>query len=432
MKEEKGKFEEMIRSKLYDFESDTNADDWDGISARLPAGKEVKLFPWKKYISIAAAIALLAVLVGGLYYFNYESKSGLDPGANYAAETTVTHEGTDARLHEWSRVGETLAIAQTGERENGRTGERINGRTAERENGKRDERSEIEMLPLASLENIRVHVAPAVRDVEKEMRNLSSFLDETQPLLAMAEMPDAIAGPSKPRRRWGFGMGGGSMGVSSGSGGLSSLVFDAGPAYSYSPDAEQGILSNKESSLFAGLSQRDIPYATDIRHRTPVSFGLGVHYDLSDRWSLQSGLVYTQLRSDWTINNQAFVETNEYIQRLHYLGVPLSVSYRLGQWKNLRFYASAGGMAEYNIAGSLKSTMFYNGERLTERINIEMKEPLFSVQSRLGVAFPVWRFVGIYAETGASYYFDNKSLLKTIRSDKPFTVSLQAGINLGF
>jgi len=63
---------------------------------------------------------------------------------------------------------------------------------------------------------------------------------------------------------------------------------------------------------------------------------------------------------------------------------------------------------------------------------VRMKEPLLSIGAQAGVTYPLWRFVNIYAETGLSYYFDNKSNVQTIRSDKPFNVSVQAGLRLGF
>jgi hypothetical protein len=163
----------------------------------------------------------------------------------------------------------------------------------------------------------------------------------------------------------------------------------------------------------------------------PISFGFGINYYLNDRWTLQSGLNYTMLRSDWSID-QLITETNDYTQRLHFIGVPLSASYRLGQWKCLGFYASAGGMIEYNIAGNLNKNTFYKDEKLTETASLKMKEPLLSINSKIGIVYPVWRFIHIYAETGVSYYFDNGSYLKTIRSDKPFNISLQAGLSFGF
>jgi hypothetical protein len=235
-------------------------------------------------------------------------------------------------------------------------------------------------------------------------------------------------------RRWSFGMGGGRFGVSSATGGFSEGAFTPGVDAILS-HPRIGQITNNEGDLYGkinSIDNKDIPYSTDIRHRTPVSFGLGVSYYLNDRWTLQSGLVYTMLRSDWSIDNVAH-ETNNYTQRLHYLGIPLSVSYRLGEWKKLKFYASAGGMFEYNIAGNLKRTTIINKEEnIRESVGIKMQAPLFSVNTKAGVVYPVWRFVGIYAEAGASYYFDNESYLKTIRSDKPFNLSLQAGISFGF
>ena len=90
-------------------------------------------------------------------------------------------------------------------------------------------------------------------------------------------------------------------------------------------------------------------------------------------------------------------------------------------------------MLELNYAGRLE-TSFLEGEVLTKTRNKQrLNEPLlWSLNARAGVVYPVWKFVNVYAEAGASYYFENKSNIETIRSDKPFNVSLQAGLRLGF
>jgi hypothetical protein len=95
MKEKKGKFEETVRSKLYGFKSDTDADIWDMIAARLPAGKTVKLFPLKKYSAVAAAIAALTILAGGLFYFNARRDEGAE---------TRRSENAKVRMGEWAKV----------------------------------------------------------------------------------------------------------------------------------------------------------------------------------------------------------------------------------------------------------------------------------------------------------------------------------------
>jgi hypothetical protein len=170
--------------------------------------------------------------------------------------------------------------------------------------------------------------------------------------------------------------------------------------------------------------------AGKIKYKTPVSIGLGVSYYVNGRWSLQSGLTYTLLRSEGKMGDAS--DRLESKQNLHYIGIPLSVAFRIAEWKRFQLYASAGGMGEYNVAGTYKETVTSGDTRMTNRERVHMKEPMWSVNARAGINYPLWRFVHVYAEAGASYYFDNKSEIKTIRSDKPFNASLQAGFRLGF
>ena len=59
-------------------------------------------------------------------------------------------------------------------------------------------------------------------------------------------------------------------------------------------------------------------------HRLPIRFGLKIGYQLSEQWSLQTGITYTYLYSEFTLVNrqQPAIE-----QRLHYVGIPLGISY---------------------------------------------------------------------------------------------------------
>ena len=71
MEEENGKWEALIRSKIYDFESETKPEDWDALSAKLNGGKTVRLIPVRKYIltATAAAAVIALLIIGGLKLF---------------------------------------------------------------------------------------------------------------------------------------------------------------------------------------------------------------------------------------------------------------------------------------------------------------------------------------------------------------------------
>ena len=60
-----------------------------------------------------------------------------------------------------------------------------------------------------------------------------------------------------------------------------------------------------------------------------------------------------------------------------------------------------------------------------------MKELLWSLNARVGVSYPVIRFINVFAEAGVDYYFDNGSLIETAHAEKPFSASFQVGFRFG-
>jgi hypothetical protein len=121
-------------------------------------------------------------------------------------------------------------------------------------------------------------------------------------------------------------------------------------------------------------------------------------------------------------------------QQLHFVGIPLGISFKIAEWNKLRFYASTGLMAEWNVGGNIKTKYYYYEDNAyrTEKEFIRTKEMQWSVNARVGATYPVIKFVNAYIEGGTNYYFENNSSIETIRTDKPFHVSLQAGLRFGF
>ncbi len=239
---------------------------------------------------------------------------------------------------------------------------------------------------------------------------------ETRSLLAHAA-PVKKEEKKARTKRWSFGMGGG--GVSAGtSNSLNAYALKS----TLMMDQE---LLHLNSPYFNGQTPK-----TNFRHNTPVSVGLGAGYSLNDRFSLQSGLNYTFLSSEWETGAVYHGETK---QKLHFIGIPLSLSYKIAEWKRVQFYAAAGAMTEVNVAGKLNTKIFVENDEIRhEKKHIRMKEWMWSVNARAGASYPLLRFLSVYAEVGAGYYFDNGSDIETIRSEKPFNVNLQAGFRFGF
>lgn len=161
-------------------------------------------------------------------------------------------------------------------------------------------------------------------------------------------------------------------------------------------------------------------YEERQKHYQPLSFGLSVSYPLASRLSLSTGLVYTRLHSDFTCVMSDVSITRR--QTLYYLGIPLNAQYHLWHWGNLNVYLSAGAEADYNI--KVKSvSMGVEQEMARDRWQ-------FSVQGALGIQYDVLPQLGLYAEPGVKYYFDNGSPLINFFKDKPLNLNLQVGLRL--
>ena len=109
-------------------------------------------------------------------------------------------------------------------------------------------------------------------------------------------------------------------------------------------------------------------------------------------------------------------------QRLYYLGIPLNLNYRLLSYKGLKVYASAGGQADWNISTKLQ----INGvsqEMAKDRMQ-------WSVNGGLGLQYDIIPQLGLYAEPGLKYYFDNGSNVQNFFKDKPLNFNLQLGLRL--
>lgn len=155
-------------------------------------------------------------------------------------------------------------------------------------------------------------------------------------------------------------------------------------------------------------------------HSHPIAVGLTLGYPLSSRLTLSSGLVYTRLSSDFTsIMQQTSIHTD---QKLHYLGIPLSLQYYIVKGSRWKAYATAGIEADWNI----KSRSVTEGvETQSPRDRLQ-----WSLGGAVGVQYDILPQLGVYLEPGARYYMDNGSKVQNYFKAHPTTWTLQFGIRL--
>lgn len=172
---------------------------------------------------------------------------------------------------------------------------------------------------------------------------------------------------------------------------------------------------------------RDVETKTEYEHHLPIRIGLSVAYALTDRLSISSGLTYTRLASDIKDASRESKYIGE--QRLHYVGIPVNVSYKVASFRWLGLYGTAGVLVEKCVSGTTDEGYVENNTiKYTNTHDISSKPLQMSVNAGVGIQFDFIDNVGIYAEPGLSYYFDDGSALQTIYKEKPLNFNLNVGV----
>ncbi len=428
---ERDKFDDLFRSKLYDFEVDTIQDDWEMIADRLPGAVSIPFYRKAAFWGAAAVVAVLMVM-GSIFIFEKEQVS-----PQIAQEIQQKTEELDSRVQE-----EIIPTRQKQDITGTSSKEAIKPVIAKTQ-GQTNKIENSVKLPIMEGEDdineeqpTRVgvdeqRISEAASGVEDEVKDAATespgvIKEVEQPFIAQVT-PDKSKKEKGPRK-WGFGMGAGGLSI-----GANNIV----PDYMVST---MGLRSEDLLLMNAANPNKSLP-KTDVHHNKPISFGLGVSRSLNNRFSLGSGLTYSYLSSNWETKDEYHVKTT---QRLHFIGIPLSLTYKIAEWNRINFYASTGFLAELNVAGNQKGELLRDAMTDdvvidTNKKSVRMKELLFSANAKVGLSYPVLSFLSAYGEVGASYYFDNGSAFfdkqsdrPTIYSEKPFNVNLQLGFRFNF
>ena len=161
-------------------------------------------------------------------------------------------------------------------------------------------------------------------------------------------------------------------------------------------------------------------------HDKPITFGLSVTKSLGDKWNLETGLQYSLLKSDFTLGEGAYYINRN--QKVHYLGIPLQVSYKWFDVKNWSVYSSLGGALHIPIYG--KTNERYVVGNTTPSMNDWHFKPSlqWSVGTSIGVQYkfaPKW---GVYLEPSLRWYVPNGSSIHTVWTEHPFTFTIPLGV----
>lgn len=173
----------------------------------------------------------------------------------------------------------------------------------------------------------------------------------------------------------------------------------------------------------------EIEVTEKSKHYMPLTIGISLSYGLTNRWSLESGIRYTLLRSDFM--RESKIEKTEIYQKIHYVGIPLKISYRIFDSNKFSIYSQGGGLLDIPVNGSQSIMKWEQGWNVPTFERISISAPMqWSIEGGVGLQYHITPSLSIYAEPSLRYYFNPGTEIKTIRQDKPLEFTLPIGIRL--
>lgn len=162
------------------------------------------------------------------------------------------------------------------------------------------------------------------------------------------------------------------------------------------------------------------------QHDKPITFGISLTKNIGKNWSLGTGIQYSLLKSNFTLGEGEYFINR--VQKVHYLGIPLSTSYKWFNSKNWSAYSSVGIIFNIPMYGK-------NNEQYVTGTTVPYKDSWHftpSVQWSVGVGTglqynfaPNW---SMYLEPSFNWYIPNGSTVHTIWTEHPFSISVPFGI----
>ncbi len=181
------------------------------------------------------------------------------------------------------------------------------------------------------------------------------------------------------------------------------------------------------------------PLSETKRHERPRTIQLSLSVPLSQRWSLNSGLGFTWMKSTFEADNGNGNDITRRTQRLYYLNVPLGATYTIWQRNRLSVYASGSMRLDIPVKGHETTEWVYTGRfdhapgdsLVFPTTHATVKAPWqWSVGANVGIQYQLLPHVKAYFEPGFRYYFPTGSPVETYRTEHPFDVAFPFGIRI--
>ena len=354
---------------------------WEGISSEMglqkePAPKAVAIGRWHWVVA-----ALVLALVGFFALYQFPQ----DESFPQVAQTLQEQEPPMMKTE--SGDNQPLALADSPQRNHTQFSPKIAEDTTPQDAEETSSQQDTEKTSAQQVAEETPQQASVVthRQQHSEEQHYTAHHPTKQPSASMS------------RNQWSVGLNASGGLLASSSFGKSSM----GQSYVYDADYYDPVVGGSTQPIPSSTT-----YDVEAKHRLPVTLGLSVHYQLNARLALLTGINYTYLYSEFS----TLLYPNIYReQKLHYLGVPVGLSWLFWKTSGFSFYLSGSAMLQ---------------KCLNE------KPWQWSVNASAGAEYAITPLVGIYLQPSLGYYFHDGTSFEHYYKEHPLAPSIEFGLRL--
>ncbi|MCD7972328.1 MAG: PorT family protein [Candidatus Azobacteroides sp.] len=412
MDDRKDILSEGLRNRLKDYRHPVEKDIWSRIEKDLeiPSGKKkVSLF------AIVSAVAAVALFLIGIGIFFIKEEPAIEMMAD---ENIIYPEGIEKNIRQsfslpFSEVAEDFSVEKNNRQQK---------RKKEQKRNFIEEQNDSDLILSADIpdeipEKKKTGAEPSLPDADVIEKNKQPEKKNKKDEWLSYKQENSFVLPTRKKRNLSFGLALGNSALAS-----NQSIHQRYYLYNQLMDFSIEIIeSNAQLTIENKNAQVN---TTEIDYKLPFTVGVTVRKELSDKWALESGLMYTYLSSTEKEKHSGN-EISKKDVRLNYLGIPVKGIYSLYQTGNISLYVAGGGMLEKSVYGK---EVYDNGN--SNSLNVS--EIQASIFTNIGVNIKLIDHFGLFLEPGVIYYFDDGSEVETIRKDRPFNFNFQGGIRFTY
>ena len=432
-------FRESIKSKLENYQLPLDESVWIGIEKQL-APKQNRIVPFWFWLSGGIAASFLLI-----FLLNPVKNNNVNFATEKSVKTEISTQTTPDALNQQTNTlseNKTQKKSTISINSKSNIASNISKTYSYKASSDIDKENSLQQIKRTEIQNI--NTSENVSNTEFQANEVNKGLvnsvlqvkdsipaKKTEPkLTSLPEIPEILELPEeypkkKQKNDW-------LLAANLGTSGNTDFNFSNGD-FAYEPQMTASEAYGDGLKQYASAANAYILQPSDydnVEHLNPVSVGFSIQKSLTSNLSVSSGLVYTYLRSNYSLDNQ-WQQADASLD-LHYLGIPLNLNVMIAEKKHWNYYFSVGAMIEKGLRSVYRQTIQY-GSSSTHHTNVYSKIDgvQTSADTAFGVGYKLQKNWSLYFEPKLTYYFKNNQPMSA-RTETPLNVGFNGGLKVGF